>query len=256
VVAVVVADVLHGGEPTLVQTMGHAALIAIPLLIADVHRTRHANLRLREEHAAEQERLRIARDLHDVVAHTLTTINVQAATARELLDRNPAHARNALATIEEASRDAIGELRAIVGVLREDKSAPLAPAPGIAQLPDLVSRAREDGVDVEIAIDGTQPPRMPDAVSLAAFRIAQESLTNARRHSVGAGVRIAIGYEAEALSLVVENGAATTYTPNGKSAGAGITGMRERAAAVGGTLDAHPTASGFRVEAQLPYAVP
>jgi signal transduction histidine kinase len=254
VVAVVVADLLHGGSPTLLQTLGHVCLVAIPLLIADVHRTRHANLELLQQRSAEQERLRIARDLHDVIAHTLTTINVQAATAAQLLDRDPEHARSALETIEDASRDAIGELRAIVGVLRADRDTPLAPAPGLGELPDLVARARDDGVAVELAIDGERPPRVPEAVSLAAFRIAQESLTNARRHAAGAVVRIALGYEPAALSLVVENGMPTVAAVNGGSAGVGIMGMRERAAAVGGTCDARPTRGGFRVQAQLPYA--
>ncbi len=191
VVAVVVADLLHGRDPTLLRTLGHVLLIAIPLLIADVHRTRDANLELLQQRSAEQERLRIARDLHDVIAHTLTTINVQAATAAQLIDRDPAHARSALETIEDASRDAIAELRAVLGVLRDgaDHGVPLAPAPGLDQLPELVARARADGVPVEVDVDGEQPERLPYAVSLAAFRIVQESLTNARRHAFGAAVR-------------------------------------------------------------------
>ncbi len=269
VVAIVAADALRGGAPTLLQTLGHVVLVAIPLLIADVHRTRHANLELlqerlalaertREQEAerrAEQERLRIARDLHDVVAHTLTTINVQAAAAAQLLDRDPAHARNALETIEEASRDAIGELRAILGVLRAGTDAPLSPAPGLDQLPDLVARAREDGIGVDLDVDGERPAHLPDAVSLAAFRIAQESLTNARRHAAGADVRIALAFDPETIRLVVENDAATAAV-NGTSAGVGIMGMRERAATVGGTFDARPVGDGFRVEARLPYARP
>jgi signal transduction histidine kinase len=270
VVAIVAADALHGGAPTVLQTLGHVLLVAIPLLIADVHRTRHANFELlqerlalaersREQEAerrAEQERLRIARDLHDVMAHTLTTINVQAATAAQLLDRNPAHARNALETIEDASRDAIGELRAILGVLREGTDAPLAPAPGLDQLPDLVARARADGVDVHLDLEGERAERLPDAVSLAAFRIAQESLTNARRHAAGTRVRLAVAFDPDTVTLVVENGATTAATVNGTSPGVGIMGMRERAATVGGTIDAQPVGTGFRVEARLPYARP
>ena len=194
-----IADLLHGGDPTLLRTLGHALLIAIPLLIADVHRTRHANLELLQQRSAERERLRIARDLHDVIAHTLTTINVQAATAAQLIDRDPAHARSALETIEDASRDAIAELRAVLGVLRSDHDAPLAPAPGLDQLGDLVARARADGVPVELDIDGERPDRLPDGVSLAAFRIVQESLTNARRHAAGAAVRIALAFDRAGL---------------------------------------------------------
>ncbi len=253
-VAVVIADLLHGGDPTLLRTLGHALLIAIPLLIADVHRTRHANLELLQQRSAERERLRIARDLHDVIAHTLTTINVQAATAAQLIDRDPAHARSALETIEDASRDAIAELRAVLGVLRSDHDAPLAPAPGLDQLGDLVARARADGVPVELDIDGERPDRLPDGVSLAAFRIVQESLTNARRHAAGAAVRIALAFDRAGLTVVVENGTATTPHVNGAPPGVGIMGMRERASTVGGTLDAGPVASGFRVLARLPCA--
>jgi signal transduction histidine kinase len=272
VAAIIAAEALHGGAPTALQTLAHVVLVAIPLLIADVHRTRHANLKLLEERLAlaeltrereadrraEQERLRIARDLHDIVAHTLTTINVQAATAAELLERNPAHARNALETIAEASRDAIGELRGILGLLREsaDPNTPLAPAPGLDQLPDLVARAREDGVDVDLGVDGVPPERLSDGVSLAAYRIAQESLTNARRHAAGADVRIGLAFEPETLGLVVVNGAPTAAAASQTSAGVGIMGMRERAVTVGGTLEAGPVAGGFRVEAQLPYSRP
>jgi signal transduction histidine kinase len=270
VVAVVLVDALHAGSPTLLQTLGHVLLVAIPLLAADAHRTRHANVallrerlqlaeRTREqegERRAAQERMRIARDLHDVVAHTLTTINVQAATAAELLDRNPAHARGALETIEDASREAIGELRGILGVLRsgENGEVPLTPAPGLDDVAELVGRTREAGVDVRIDVVGERPARVPDAVSLAAFRIVQESLTNARRHAAGAPVRVRLGYEPGGLTLAVENQAGASTSRNGATAGVGIIGMTERASALGGTLSAGRLPDGFRVDARLPYA--
>jgi signal transduction histidine kinase len=269
VAAVVLADTLHGGSPTLLQTLGHVLLVAIPLLAADAHRTRHAYVallrerlelaeRAREQEGqrrAEQERMRIARDLHDVVAHTLTTINVQAATAAELLDRNPKHAQAALETIEDASREAIGELRAILGVLRdrEDGDVPLGPAPGLDAVADLVRRTREEGVDVDIDVAGERPARVSDAVSLAAFRIVQESLTNARRHAAGAPVHVRLAYEPSGLTLSVENEAGTSTNGNGVTAGVGIIGMTERASALGGTLRADRLPDGFRVDAQLPY---
>jgi signal transduction histidine kinase len=269
VAAVVLADTLHAGSPTLLQTLGHVLLIAIPLLAADAHRTRHAYVallrerlelaeRAREqegERRAEQERMRIARDLHDVVAHTLTTINVQAATAAHLLDRNPEHAQAALETIEDASREAIGELRAILGVLRDgaDRDAPLTPAPGLDAVADLVRRTREEGVDVHIDVAGERPAHVPDAVSLAAFRIVQESLTNARRHAAGAPVRVSLAYEPSGLTLAVENDAGRPTNGNGVTAGVGIMGMTERASALGGTLRARRQPDGFRVDAQLPY---
>jgi signal transduction histidine kinase len=269
VAAVIFAEALHAGSPTLLQTLGHVLLVAIPLLAADVHRTRHAYVALLHEQLAlaerareqeaqrrtEQERMRIARDLHDVVAHTLTTINVQAATAAQLLDRDPAHARRALETIEDASRDAIGELRAVLGVLRgdEDQEAPLMPAPGLDDVAGLVQRTREEGVDVQIDVVGERPERVPDAVSLAAFRIVQESLTNARRHAPGAPVRVEVSFEPGGLAVAVENGAGSPANGNSAAAGVGIVGMTERATTLGGTLRAGRLPGGFRVDAQLPY---
>jgi signal transduction histidine kinase len=269
VAAVIVADVLHSGNPTLLQTFGHVMLVAIPLLAAEAHRTRHAYVallrerlelaeRTREQEAqrrAEQERMRIARDLHDVVAHTLTTINVQAATAAELLDRDPRHARTALETIEDASRDAIDELRAILGVLRDadDGEPPLTPAPGVETLSELVRRTRDAGLDVQLELRGEPPARLPDAISLAAFRIVQESLTNARRHAAGAPVRVSLTFEPAGLAVAVENDAGRPANGNGSAPGVGIVGMTERASAVGGTLRAAALASGFRVDAELPY---
>jgi signal transduction histidine kinase len=251
VAAIVIADVLHSGGLTLAQTLAHAALVAIPLLIADLHRTRHANLELLRERVERQERLRIARDLHDVVAHTLTTINVQASTAAALLERNPAHVRNALTTIEDASRDAIDELRAVLGILRDDGDAPLRPTPGLDDVGELVRRTREDGVDVRIAVVGERPPHVPDAVSLAAYRIVQESLTNARRHAAGAPVDVTVSYAGDRVDVSIENGDGTA---NGRGPGVGIMGMTERAAAIGGTVTARAVERGFLVRAELPFA--
>jgi signal transduction histidine kinase len=277
--AVLAAELLHHGHrvhpvhPSLLQTLGHVLLVAIPLLAAALVRAHRSYLSLLTErfklaeHAreqeterrAEQERMRIARELHDVVAHTLTTINVQAATAGQLLDRNPGLARGALDTIEHSSRDAINELRAILGVLRgrESASAPRKPAPGVDDLAELVRRARNTGLDVELDVTGAPPERLSEAVSLATFRIVQESLTNARRHAADAPVQIRLDYGARRISLMVENGAGTSRNgaSNGATPGIGITGMSERATALGGTLRAAPTATGFRVDAQLPYTL-
>ena len=200
--------------------------------------------------------MRIARDLHDVVAHTLTTINVQAATAAHLLDRNPDHARAALETIETESRDAIGELRAILGVLRTagGAEAPRAPTPGLDSVPDLVKRARDAGLDVELGVSGQRPDRISDAVSLAAYRVVQESLTNARRHAPGAPVRVDLAFERGEVVVAVENGAGAEANGHASPPGVGLAGLRERAAALGGVLEAAPRATGFRVEARLPYA--
>ena len=266
--AVLGLETFGPGADDLLPAFGHLLLVAIPLLLAETHRTRQAYVavlreraelaeRTREQEAqqrAQEERLRIARDLHDVVAHTLTTINVQAATAAELLDRNPEHARSALETIEDASRDAIHELRAILGILREPGTdAPTAPAPGVDDVAELVRKTRDGGLDVELEIDGDRPERITETVSLAAFRIVQESLTNARRHAAGAPVRVRLSYEPGALAVSVQNARGQSANGNG-STGVGIAGMAERAAAVGGTLTAAPVHDGFRVAAELPYA--
>jgi signal transduction histidine kinase len=267
VAAVIVADTLHSGRPTVLQTLGHVMLVAVPLLAAEVMRTHRSHLslqlerlelaeRTREQEAqrrAEQERMRIARELHDIVAHTLTTINVQAAAASERLGAGDA--RTALETIEDASHDAIGELRAILGVLRDRDlpDAPRVPAPGVENIAELVQRARDAGLEVELEISGERPARLSDAVSLAAYRIVQESLTNALRHAAGASVRVNLHFDAARLALAVENGAGARASSNGTTPGMGIAGMRERASAIGGTLQTGPTPDGYRVQAELPY---
>jgi signal transduction histidine kinase len=270
--AVVVADLFLVGHHTnalTLQTAAHVALVAVPVLAAEALRSRRAYIRLllerlelaertREEEAerrAEQERLRIARDLHDVAAHTLTTINVQAGVAAYLLDRDPGNARSALATIETASHEALDELRTILGVLREpgNGNAPLEPAPDLAAMGALIEQARGTGQDISFEVDGEQPQRVPEAVQLAAFRILQESLTNARRHAPGAACCVALAYRADRLRLTFEN--ATTRSGNGHGSwpGVGILGMRERATALGGTIQVEQSEGQFRLVADLPY---
>jgi len=270
--AVVVADIFlagHHRHALTLQTAAHVALIAVPVLAAEALRNRRSYVRVllerldlaersREEEAqrrAEQERLRIARDLHDVVAHTLTTINVQAGVAAHLLDRDPRQGRDALATIEAASHEALEELRTILGVLRTpgDPDAPLEPAPDLAAIDSLIAQARNTGLDVSLEVDGDLPPRVPDAVQLAAFRILQESLTNARRHAPGAEARVTLRYQDDRLRLAIENDAVHAVNGNGSPSGVGILGMRERAAALGGTLRANRSGERFRVAAELPY---
>jgi signal transduction histidine kinase len=267
---VVVADLFlagHHANALTLQTAAHVALVAIPVLAAEALRNRRAYVRLllerlelaertREDEAqrrAEQERLRIARDLHDVVAHTLTAINVQAGVAAHLLARDPRNARNALATIETASHEALDELRTIVGVLRESGggNAPLESAPDLGTVGTLIEQARNAGLDIRFKVEGEHPPRVPEAVQLAAFRILQESLTNARRHAPGAACDVNLAYRADGLRLVVEND--TGRNGNGSGPGVGILGMRERATALGGSLQAQRSEERFRVIAELPY---
>jgi signal transduction histidine kinase len=270
--AVIIAEVFLAGHPAhalTLQTAAHVALVAVPVLAAEALRNRRSYVQLllerlelaertREEEArrrAEQERMRIARELHDVVAHTLTTINVQAGVASHLADREPGRARTALAAIEAASHDALDELRAILGVLREtnDADLPLEPAPSLDGVGSLVDRFRETGGDIEVEVRGEQPEWLPEAVQLAAFRIVQESLTNATRHAAGAAARVRFAYEKAALRVVIETDAVAAGNGNGHVRGTGILGMHERAAALGGTLTAGRSTDGFRVEAELPY---
>jgi signal transduction histidine kinase len=270
VVAVVATGTFLAGDNTFTfATIGHAALVAVPLLAAEAVRNRRSYVGLllerlelaeqtREEEArrrVEQERLRIARDLHDAVANALTTINVQAGVAAHLLDQTPGNARAALVTIEEASHEALDELRAIVGILREHdgEQAPLDPAPTLDAVSELVERARTLGLDVSLDIRGERPGRLPDAVQLAAYRIVQESLTNARRHAAGVPARVGLSFEHDRLLVTVDNGIDATSNGSSTGAGVGIIGMQERAAAVGGTLRAASTPDGFRVAAELPY---
>jgi signal transduction histidine kinase len=263
--AVLVADLLHPGRPGLLQTAGHVLLVTIPILAAEAIRTHRANMRLlterlelaelaREQEAerrAGQERMRIARELHDVVAHTLTEINVRAAAAAELTA--PGRGRDQLEEIERSSHRALGELRAILGVLRDTDTAPRSPTPGVGEITELVARARNSGLKVHLEKTGRPAERISDASSLAAYRIVQESLTNARRHAPGAPVRLQVSFKESALSLEVSNPLEVNSNGNGSAGGVGIAGMRERASAIGGTLQAGPVTGGFLVHAELPY---
>src|SRR5262249_16950827 len=170
-------------------------------------------------------------------------------------DREPGRAGSALAAIEAASHDALDELRAILGILRETGSAdvPLEPAPGLDAVAALVERFREAGGDIELEVEGERPERIPDAVQLAAFRIVQESPTNATRHAPGAAARVRLAYESGRLLVGIENNSGHERNGNGHGHGVGIAGMRERATALGGTLEAGPCPRGFTVTAALPY---
>ena len=210
----------------------------------------------------DDERLRIARDLHDVVAHTMATINVQASAAAQLLTDRPEAAAEALQTIRAASKDGLRELRTILNVLRRaDEAEPTQPAPGLAQLGPLIDRAGLAGLPATLTVTG--PPRpLPVAVELAAYRIVQESLTNTIRHAGQATATVTLAYRDTDLLIEVTDtgrgpalGAAREADPaeRGAGSGHGLAGMRERAASVGGAIEAGPRAAGgFRVAARLP----
>jgi signal transduction histidine kinase len=197
------------------------------------------------EHTARGERARIARELHDVVAHHISMIAVQAETARLTTPELTSLGAQRFSEIGDRARTGLTEMRRLLGVLKED-TAELRPQPRIAQLVDLLDDARQSA-NARLIVSGAPVPLDP-GVELAAYRIVQEALTNARRHAPGAAVDVELRYGAELRVRVRDNGPGPA-----NSAGHGLTGMRERAAAVGGTLRAGPAAlGGFLVEAILP----
>ena len=217
--------------------------------------------RTREEEAhrrVAEDRIRIARELHDVVAHHIALINAQAGVAVHLSDEIPPQVRAALEHIRDASHEALQELKATVGLLRQsdDPTAPLEPAPGLAQLPELLASFARAGLDVSYERVG-EPRPLPPAVDLTAYRIVQESLTNVSKHAGVATARVQVYVGDERLAIRVEDDGRTapmlSHPGPGRGTGHGLTGMRERAAVVGGTLSAgRDPWGGFRVAADLP----
>jgi signal transduction histidine kinase len=204
------------------------------------------------EQAAMGERARIARELHDVVAHHISMIVVEADAARLATPGMPEAGQQRLLSIRATARDAMDELRRVLGVLRADAGAEAehAPQPGLDRVPDLIDAARAAGTHVRMIVHGRVLPLSP-GVDLAAYRIVQEALTNARKHAPGAAVDVELGYTSYTLRLRVrDNGPGAA---SGDGAGHGLLGMRERVAAVGGTLHTGPAdGGGFAVEADLP----
>ncbi|MFM9558771.1 MULTISPECIES: sensor histidine kinase [Streptomyces] len=220
--------------------------------------------RTREEEARRrvaEERLRIARDLHDVVAHHIALVNVQAGVAAHVMDKRPDQAKEALAHVREASRSALGELRATVGLLRQsgDPEAPTEPAPGLVRLDELVGTFHSAGLAVEV-VRADECVSLPAAVDLVAYRVIQEALTNVHKHAGEAAKAevsvVRVGPNVEIT--VLDNGTGKTATDdedpdNPEGGGHGLLGMRERVAALGGTLTTGPRyGGGFRVHAILP----
>jgi signal transduction histidine kinase len=250
------------------------AALALVIMLGEVVRARRALLRLTaEERAAEaarqvaEERLRIARELHDTVAHSMATITVQAGSALHLLhnqndggDTGPAATPASVATIlggiRDTSKSALTEMRAVLGQLRASPGPVSGPVSGLDRLPALRDAVGAAGLAVTVSVTGTAAA-LPAEVDHAAYRIVQESLTNVLRHAgPGAAATVCLRYEPEALSLSVsDNGTGSADRPAHR--GHGISGMLERAAAVGGTLSAAPADSGgFRVQATLPTGSP
>jgi len=247
-------------SPSLAHALALAAWLLVLLAGAEIARSRRerayelAHTRAEEaRHRASQERLRIARELHDVLAHNISLINVQAGVALHLMDEQPEQARTALTAIKQASNEALGELRSVLDILREGHEAPpRSPTSGLARLDELVAKTEAAGLRVTTRVDGSPRP-LPQRVDLAAFRIVQEALTNVTRHAGEASATISIDYGERDLTVQVEDDGRGRASDMTTGAGKGIAGMRERAAALDGELEAGPLDDGgFRVRARLP----
>lgn len=227
------------------------------VMAADAQERAELAERSREEEArarVDAERLRIAREVHDTVAHAIAIINVQAGVTAHVLDKRPEQARGALRTIEHTSSRALQEMRAILGVLRDGDER--EPFPGLDQIRELTGKAREAGLD--IAVEQPEPvPALPSAVGSAAYRIVQESITNVIRHAGPTRVTVSLEPVVDALRIRVIDEGRRTPAPGdtGSAPGRGIAGMRERCRLLGGELDAKPRpGGGFEVTASLPLA--
>lgn len=211
---------------------------------AVLEREREEDLR----RAANEERGRIARELHDVIAHGVTVMVVQAGAADQIIERDPARARQALVAIQDTGRQALTDLRRLLGLMRDEDTMRLAPRPGLQELDALVEEMRKAGVPIEVEIRGT-PRDLPAGVDLSAYRILQEALTNVLKHAGEARARVVVAYAPNAIELeVVDDGRAQAH-----GHGHGLVGMRERVMLYGGTLEAGPGEDrGYRVRARLP----
>jgi signal transduction histidine kinase len=199
--------------------------------------------------AVSSERSRIARELHDIVAHSISVISVQTGAAEQYVERDPARAREHLEAVRRSARDALTEMRRLTGVLREDEAS-YEPQPGLERMPDLVEQARASGLEVELVEEGERR-MVPPGVDLAAYRIVQEALTNARKHAGRVTATVHVRYSNDDIEVEVENASGAGGTGDGS--GHGLAGMRERVRVYGGTLEAGPEDGGrFRVRARLP----
>jgi signal transduction histidine kinase len=201
--------------------------------------------------AIADERARIARELHDVLGHSLSVMTIQASAVRRMLTPDQAKERDALLAVEQTGREALAEMRRLVGILRlTEDAAELEPQPGLDQVSKLVAQARELGLAVELHVEG-DPVSLPPGVDLTAYRLVQEGLTNARKHSNASRTDVRLRYEGDGIEVeVCDNGKGAAAMDEG---GHGLAGMRERVSIYGGEFEAGPRAEGgFRLRARLP----
>lgn len=198
-----------------------------------------------------EERARLARELHDLVAHGVTVMVLNTGAARALVDENPAAAKTALRTVEDAGRDALSELRRVLGVLRQGFDGELRPPRGLRDLDELAGQVRGSGLQVDLIVEG-EPRELPSGVALSAFRIVQEALTNTLKHASATRATVNVRYETDRVGLeIIDDGRGGA--PHAAHQGHGLSGLRERAELYGGTVTAGPgPGGGFRVTATLP----
>ena len=257
--------------PHLGRILPKLALFAIAWVLGDNIRTRRAYLaelearaaRLerereeRDERAVAEERARIARELHDVIAHNVSVMVVQASAGDELFETDLARARESLRSVASTGRAALTELRRLLGVIRAEEAREddpsYAPQPGIEYLDELVGQVRETGLAVELSVLG-EPRELPEGVGLCAYRIVQEALTNTLKHADASHAEVSLRYVDDALELRVLDDGEGASPANGDHGGQGLIGMRERVALFGGELTAHPRGNdhGYEVRARLP----
>jgi signal transduction histidine kinase len=248
-----------GGEHGLKHTVPFIVISSVVMLIVRQGvrgRDRRASLASRERdliarEAIVEERARIARELHDVIAHNVSMMVVQAGAERRVLDDEQAATREVLETIEQIGRAALTEMRRLVGMLRTDAPDTLAPQPGLDDVPALVTQIREAGLPVELSIEGERRA-LPAGIELSAYRIVQEALTNTLKHAGRAHAQVCVRYGPDSLELeIVDDGSAGSERASG--GGHGLVGMRERVALYGGRLDAgRRDEGGYAVHVLLP----
>jgi signal transduction histidine kinase len=268
-IATVVTSIGDSGTP-MAQVSAILAVFAGSWLLGDNIRTRRAYLRELEDRAdrlerereesirraAADEQARIARELHDIITHNVSVMTVQAAAAGDVFETHPGRVREALDSIESTGREALTELRRLLGrVHPEDAGAALAPQPGLARLDALLEQVRAAGLQVQLTVEGT-PHELPIGLDLSAYRIVQEALTNILKHAQASKATVRIRYEPDAIALeVIDDGRGPAA--DDAERGQGIIGMRERAALVGGALRVgRAPGGGFAVDARIPLPEP
>ncbi len=243
---------LHGALPFTVVTV--VVMLLVRRVIGDRERRARVAERERDVAAREaivEERARIARELHDVIAHHVSMIVLQAGAERRVLGDTNASTRDVLETVEQSGRSALTEMRRLLGMLRGDANDPLTPQPGLDDVPTLIGQLREAGLPIELRVEGERR-ELPLGIDLSAYRIVQEALTNALKHAGDAHATVHVGYGPDSLELeIADNGAGGST--RGSGGGQGLIGMRERVALYGGSIEAgQRPIGGFAVRVLLP----